>query len=363
MTITLFRDLPTEGWPSMERYADELTAALKDLGADAQPFVAPRPGSTLNGRSAALANYAWRSLVYPWAARRHQGRLNHILDHSYAHLLNSLDPRRTIVTCHDLAPLAIDRGSRGLSRRLWEHSFRAMLRAAHIIADSHHTRDEILRHSDYPAGRVTVVPLAVNPAFFKAGVKAGVQVLLKRPRLLDRPLILHVGSCQPRKNLEVLLQAMSELRALDPVLVQIGGQFTPTQQALTQSLKLGERVFQFRGLDESELRLWYQSADVFAFPSLYEGFGLPVLEAMAGGAPVVCSNATSVPEVAGDAAILVEPQSASGLALALHAVLTDKALRDELIHKGLERSRQFTWEQTAQQTMEVYALVERSLTA
>src|SRR5436190_22402255 len=138
MKVTLFRDLPTEGWPSMERYADELTAALHRLGCAAQPFVAARPVPQVRGRIGALANYAWRMSVYPLVARTRQGDVNHILDHSYAHLIHALDARRTIVTCHDIAPLVLDQRAQGLSRRLCDHSCHAMLQAAHTLADPTH---------------------------------------------------------------------------------------------------------------------------------------------------------------------------------------------------------------------------------
>jgi len=356
MKITLFRDLPTEGWPSMERYADELTAALTQLGGDVRPFVTARPLPNLRGPLGAWFNYLWRSTVYPLDARRQQGDVYHILDHSYAHLIHALDPRCTVVTCHDLAPLALDQRGRGLSRRLWDHSFQSMLRAAHIVADSTHTRDEIVRHSPYPAGQITVVPLAVSPAFFQRADPADIQGLRDRHHFADRPMLLHVGSCQPRKNIEALLRAMPALGG-DPIFVQIGGCFSPAQAQQIQALGLSARVLQIHSASERELRLWYQAADVFVFPSLYEGFGLPVLEAMASGVPVVCTNTSSLPEIADDAALVIDPQNAHALATAIRSVLTGPALRGLLRERGRARSWKFTWEQTARKTLTVYQTV------
>ena len=347
MKVTLYRDLPTERWQSMERYADELFRALRARECDVAAYVLPRPLPRLRGAANTLANYAWRSLAYPLAARAHQADLNHILDHSYAHLIYALDARRTLVTCHDLAPRALNEG-RGVARWLWEHSVRAMWRAAHVITDSEFTRAEILRYTAYPGERISVVPLAVGAEFFEpcdADVRAHHQ-------LGDRKIILHVGSCAPRKNIETILHALAA-RA-DGVVVQIGGRFTAAHTALIAALGLRARTLQIPAVDETELRAWYRAADVFVFPSLYEGFGLPILEAMASGAPVICAHATALPEIARDAALMGEPRNATQLARNLARVLDDPALAHDLRARGVARARQFTWERTARAMLAVY---------
>jgi hypothetical protein len=158
MRVTLFRDLPTEHWYSMERYADELEGWLPRFGCDVKSFVSMRPLPSLRGVPNTLLNYIWRSVIYPGAAKSRQLDVNHIIDHSYAHLIKALDANKTIVTCHDIAPLALKEG-KGIARRLWNESFREMLSARRIIADSEFTRDEILSHADYPKDRIRVVPL------------------------------------------------------------------------------------------------------------------------------------------------------------------------------------------------------------
>ncbi len=358
MQVTLFRDLPTERWWSMERYADELTRALRAIGCDAQSYVAARPLPRLRGALDTLANYAWRSTIYPLAARAHQGDVNHIADHSYAHLIDAFDARRTVVTCHDLAPVALNEG-RGLARRLWERSFRAMLRAAHIIADSTFTRDEIRQRSNYPAEQITVVPLAVGAEFFELVTDADVRALREQYFLQDRRVVLHVGSCAPRKNIATLLAALARLRELDWVFVQAGGQFDAAQDQLIDQFDLRERVRQIPRASENQLRAWYHSAAVFALPSIYEGFGLPILEAMASGAPVVCADASSLSELASDAAILTDSHDPAKLADALRLVLTDARLADNLRARGIAQARLFTWERTARATFAVYQKIKR----
>ena len=356
MKVTLFRDLSAEGWPSMDRYADMLAAALCQQGCDAQAYVCERPAPGVHGAIGALANYAWRSWVYPVAARAHQGDINHIVDHSYAHLVDVLDAGRTVVTCHDVAPLDLDQRGRGLSRRLWDRSFRAMLRAAHIIADSAHTRDAILRHADYAADRITIIPLAVADTFFDPIDAPELETLRQRYQLTGRRIVLHVGSCEPRKNIDLLLHALAEIRDDRTVFAQIGGNFTASQRDLMRRLRLQSRVLQAPTFGHA-LYTWYQAADVLVFPSLYEGFGLPVLEAMASGTPVICSTATSLPEVAGDAAILIDPQDPLKLAEAIRSVLSDPVLAADLRRRGVERSKSFTWERTARETLAVYRRV------
>ena len=357
MKVTLFRDLPTEGWSSMERYADELAAALLNLGCDARSFVIGRPLPRLGGTLGTLANYAWRSTVYPLAARSRQRDINHIIDHSYAHLIGALDASRTVVTCHDIAPLELDQRGHGLSRRLWDRSFHAMLHAAHIIADSAHTRDAILRHADYPADRIAIVPLAVDGTFFDAIDASDLDALRQRYQLAGRRVLLHVGSCQPRKNVEAIFEALAQVHDLNAVLVQIGGRFSTGQEQHIAHRGLAARVTQIELVSERELCVWYQASDALVLPSIYEGFGLPVLEAMASGTPVICSNATSLPEVTGDTAILIDPQDPLTLAGAIRSVLSDTGLAADLRRRGLERSKSFTWDRTARETLAVYECV------
>lgn len=354
MKVTLFRDLPTEGWPSMERYADELASALQQLGCEVNPFVIARPLPQMRGVPGTMANYVWRFFIYPMAARTQRRQLNHIIDHSYSHLIDALDPRRTVITCHDIAPLVLDLHGRGLSHRLWQRSFRALSRAAHIIADSTHTRDEIVHHSSYPAERISVVPLAVSTAFFESVAPTKLQTLREQYHLVGHHLILHVGSCQPRKNIEVIVNAMTKLLDLNFVFVQVGGQFTKSQLSLIESLNLHRKVLQIASVPEDVLKSWYQLADVFVFPSLYEGFGLPILEAMACGVPVICANSTSLPEVAGDAAWQIDPLDPAAVAQAILTVITDLTRAETMRQRGLEQARTFSWERTACETLSVY---------
>lgn len=347
MKVTLFRDLPSERWFSMERYADELYAALKALGCEVRTYVAARPWPRLQGPAGAWLNHLWRLAIYPLAARQAQGEVNHILDHCYGHLLHTLDPQRTVVTCHDIAPQVLEHTGHNLSYRLWQVAFHALPKATQILSDSAHTRAELLAQTTIPPERITVVPLGVR------ATPPGTRPINAQ----GSPFILHVGSCQPRKNLAVLLRALA--RVPTARLVQVGGQADAKLKELIDKLGLRPRIQWMGQVSEANLQQWYRAASVLVFPSFYEGFGLPVLEAMAAGVPVICSNATSLPEVAGEAALLFDPQDADTLAAHLQQVLGDAALRQQMIEAGYTQSRLFTWERTARATLAVYERVGR----
>lgn len=357
MKITLFRDMPAEGWPSMERYADRLGEHL--------PLVAPYDSIYTyvfrlpwhgRGRSGTLLNQLCRSILYPLAASRHQSDINHIIDHSYAHLVHFLAGGRTVVTCHDLAPRAL-RVRTGISTALWDWSFQGMLKAVHIICDSEFTAGELKRFSAYPESRVSVVPLGVDTIFRPLDTSRTLSALRARYALPnDRPLLLHVGHCGTRKNLEGLITALGCLRSRGEAFhfVQIGGQFTPAQHGMIGQNDIGKHVSQISFVPEPELPAWYNLADVFVFPSTYEGFGLPILEAMACGTPVVCSPAGSLPEVGGSAVMYTQGTDSHSICDALYTLLRSDSLRQQLAVSGLSQAAKFSWQATARATASIY---------
>lgn len=228
--------------------------------------------------------------------------------------------------------------------------------ASHVIAISEFVRSEICEELHLAPQSVTAVPLAPDPAFYprEEGVARKVMASLGLPQ----DYALFVGTLEPRKNLPLLMKAAKGCKPPIPI-VLAGWEGWGREQLLAEmdDPDLQNRVFTTGYVDEEALACLYSNARFLVFPSLYEGFGLPLLEAMACGCPVICSDAASLPEVAGDAAYFVDPHDAEGLVEAMDRVNTDRGLRDELIQKGLDRAAQFTWKRTAQETLDVFKRV------
>jgi glycosyltransferase involved in cell wall biosynthesis len=277
------------------------------------------------------------------------------LVHSLASTAPLWGPFRRVTTIHDLNyKLVPDAhfGVRGLGMRVLVPA--AARRSHRIVVDARSTADDLARHLHVPPAKVDVVPLGVTPRPPVAPTPA--RELRERLALGDRPVVLSVSAKRPHKNLPRLLDAHARLAAPRPVLV-LPGYPTPHEDELrAQAAALGTAGdVRFLGwLPAADLEGLYALAAVFAFPSLYEGFGLPVLEAMARGVPVATSGRASLAEVAGDAAIVFDPESPVAIAAALERLLGDPAERERLRAAGVARAAQFTWERTAGLTAASY---------
>jgi glycosyltransferase involved in cell wall biosynthesis len=237
----------------------------------------------------------------------------------------------------------------------------AARRSRRLIAVSQATRTDIVEFLSVPPERVDVTYEGPGMAEVEAPVPE--QELRRRFELGDAPLLLTVSAKRPHKNLERLFAAFAQLEAEHPPILVVPGYPTVFEQNLRSraaATSAGARI-RFTGwVDDATLDGLYRAASCFVFPSLAEGFGLPVLEAMIRGAPVACSNATSLPEVAGDAALYFDPMDTRAIAQAVRQILEDGDLRERLRRAGFEQARRFSWEGTARATLESY---ERALAA
>ncbi len=268
--------------------------------------------------------------------------------------------QRTVLTVHDLTfERAPDAAPPQLLRFLKRVVPQSVRRAHHLIADSQATARDLTTLYAVPPERVTVIYSGVEARFRPLDASSSAPGVAPEKRVWgDAPFVLTVGTLQPRKNHLTLVRAFAQVarRLPDLQLVIAGGKgwMYDAVTAEVARLNLAQRVRFIGFVDDADLPDLYRAARVFAFPSLYEGFGLPPLEAMACGVPVVASNASSLPEVVGDAGLLVDPLDVEGLAEALTRAVVDESWRAQAIGRGLARARQFTWTRAAEQLLAVY---------
>lgn len=292
--------------------------------------------------------------------------LRHDLDvmHSPDFIPPAFGSRRRLITVHDLNFLHYPQYLTAESRRYYAGQIEwAVTVADHIVADSEHTRLDLIRRLDVPPDKVTTVYLAANPVYERPVAPEAVEETLRRYDLAPG-FVLFVGTLEPRKNVPTLLQAYSVLRrerALDVPLVLVGGKgwlYDDIFQTI-EVLALGDAVRHLQGVPDEDLACLYRAAGVLALPSYYEGFGLPPLEAMHCGCPVVASKRASLPEVVGEAGILLEPDDVGAWVDGLATAVLDSEQRADMISAGREQARRFTWEKTAAATRQLYTKVAR----
>jgi glycosyltransferase involved in cell wall biosynthesis len=370
MRVGVVADLPEEGWPSMDLVATMLHAALRADGVAAtliRPAMARRFSrpATMRGRGYTADRLVNRWWDYPRVLRRarRDADVFHVTDHSYAHLLRVLPPRRTVVTCHDLdtfrsvlEPAAEPRGwpFRAMTRRILA-GFRA---AARVVCDSEATAAAVVRHGLVPAARLRVVPLGVHPAFARRDPAAERALERRLGERGGRVEILHVGSTIARKRIDVLLDVFAGIRRRVPGarLLRVGGAFTEAQQAQVARLGLAGEIVVLPWLDWDELAALYGRAALVLVPSEREGFGLPVLEGLARGTPVVASDIPALRETGGALATYrpvgdVEAWVSAALA---HLGETEDAARPIEGEARIAHASKFTWSDCARRMAEVY---------
>ena len=320
--------------------------AFPALGASLLPApAATRPGRGARGH---LARLLWQQSFLRVKARASHLRL--LLNTVPEGILRSGTPQITVV--HDLLPLAFP-AEYPRQQYYFRYFVPRILRSSRlVVTDSQFTRRAVIDRYGLSPGHVRVVYPGHNPDVYQANGSS------PQSGSSDDQYVLYVGNLLPHKNVLGLLDAVAILRRRRPVRLVIRGEGRPTYvravRARVEMLGM-ERVVSFLGYTtEKTMRDLYSRAACLVLPSLGEGFGLPVLEAMACGVPVLASNVSSLPEVVGDAGVLVDPQDVDAIAREMARLWQDEALRRELAARGIERARSFSWERTASQTLSVY---------
>lgn len=315
------------------------------------PDVALTPLQSRWPTSRAAVRVLWEQLVQPWALRW----IGAHLVHGPAFVGPVFAPCPTVVTIHDLSFIRFPGLFRPANRLYLTVMTRlSARRARRLIAVSAHTAAETTRLLGVPPERIDVIHHGVDPAF--RPLPADQVAAFRQRQGLPERFVFFVGTLEPRKNLARLVEAFAHIRDGRVRLVLAGGKGWLYDElfATVETLGLSEEVIFPGYVMNDDLPLWYNAATALAYPSLYEGFGMQVLEAQACGTPVLTSNVSSLPEAAGDAALMVHPRDVQALAAGLNRLLADESLRHQLRAAGLAHARQFTWSRTARETARVY---------
>ncbi len=318
------------------------------------------PVPTLARSNENIEKLVWEQLTGPRAARKAGVDLLHV-----PYFAPPLFPRTpTVVTIHDVIPLRLPLYRAGARVEAYMRLVaRAASKATLIITVSQHARQDIMDVLHVPAERIRVIYEAAGDEYTPVTDPAALATARGRYGLGEQ-YIFYLGGLDQRKNVLQLVRAFAHLyRQLENPNLQLfisgnpdkkkNGPLFPDPRPIASELGVADKII-YRFVEEEDKSAVYSGASLFVFPSLYEGFGLPPLEAMSCGAPVICSNRTSLPEVVGDAAISVDPDDIRAMAEAMRSVLTDSTLRDNLRARSLQRAAQFSWRKAAKETLAVY---------
>ena len=354
------------------RYVRELTAALaiEDPVTDYRLFVAGSkrerlphpPGPNFDWRMTILTPQwlarIWQRAQLPLPVEVFTGLVD--LFHATDFVLPPTLPRaRSLLTVHDLSFIRVpDAASPSLRRYLEAVVPRSVERADHVLADSQATKDDLIEIYRTPPDKISVLYSAVDGRFGRVTDEMALQEVLNRHNLKDIKYVLSVGTVQPRKNYSGAIRALSKIRdqGIDLHYAVAGGRGW-LEDEMYRSIRetaMEDRVHILGFVPDEDLPALYSGARALLAVSLYEGFGLPVLEAMACGTPVITSNLSSLPEVAGDAGILVDPLDTEAISEAIMRLLTDAALRQQLVAAGFEHVKRFSWASAASQLKSIY---------
>lgn len=377
MRIAIVRRQPKVAF-SMDVYTDNLVAELKKLRPDWEILeIAPQPWSknleNLWHAGNPIRKYYERFYHHPRAVSQIKADLFHIIDHTDGHIAYGLKKtgQSVIVTCHDLVqfiyPEILKTEARfpAFSLAVWQYCVKGITVADSIIAVSSNTAKDVTDWLNISSAKIAIVPNGVDTLFNIPDKKAIADWKQQYAKSPDEICLLHVGSNHQRKNIETVLKVIKAIseQGIPVRLWKVGGDFYPEQEQYIKANNLSQHITSVSNPERQAVINFYCAADTLVAPSLYEGFGLTVLEAMACGTPTITSNVSAIPEVVGDAAVLVAPTDVVAITEAVLRINRDRDFRQDLINRGFARIKEFSWKKTAEKTAQLYEQVIQSKSA
>jgi alpha-1,3-rhamnosyl/mannosyltransferase len=366
MKIVVDARTATSHFPGIGRYISNLLMAITDLQ-DEMPLHIIRSPAPINYRIASnlretISDTPVFSLRQQWVIPKLINKIGGSLYHSTYYLMPYLVKVPVVFTCYDLIPIVYPQYFNPLQRIIYRTAHRIAARvSSSIIAISESTKTDLTKYFSIDEQKISAIPLAADKTF-NPQPRDAIEVARNRYNLPHR-YCLYVGTNKPHKNLLGLLSAwkfLHDKKALEGHSLVIAGYWDPRYpEAKEFTMASGlNKVVSFTGkVNEEDLPALYSGATVFVQPSLYEGFGLPIIEAMACGTAVTCSNTSSLPEVAGDAASLFDPRDTKSIAATLGTLLADSSMLGALREKGIRQASTFSWKKTALNTIDIYRKV------
>ena len=350
LPVSWFPAHPYTGSVSMQRYWKELTSVASELGGIAH---CPFSSSDLTQQPGRLKR-AWGIYAsYPRIASKVSTKLVHILDQSSSHLIPFLSPdKKIVVTVHDIFPLLHSDNMSPFQHWRLCRRLQLLTRADKLIADSEFTKSQLIEELEIPESKICVIYLGYTALSDKKEPDSSLSLPDRNEKTI---CLLSVGNTLKRKNLEIIPHILFELThaGYTPLLIR-AGDMLPDNIKKEIIRKIGEDVLHEYGrIDDASLNTLYEKSDLLLFPSWGEGFGLPVLEAMGKGCPVVSSSTTSLPEVGGEAALYFDPHNPSEACKQIIS-LQDAGVRNYHVNEGFEQVKKFTWENHLQKVIRVY---------
>ena len=363
-SVLLLRNVPERGSRSMERFADGVARGFRGHPRfDMSEMALHESSLARRGGLASVESYVTRFVRYPLHASIRRADIYHIADHAYGHVSALLPKARVVVSCHDLMLLLGEEGIAGfrgrrvsVARFRWSVSF--LRSVARVVTPTESTKRDVVRLLGVRPERIIVAPYGVEPAFREL---PGADRERLRRELSPRGgrLMLQVSTGNPYKNTDGVLRVLAVLRraGTDVTLVRAGTLLSGEHRALARQLGVLNAIAEQGPVSEARLVELYNACDVLLFPSTYEGYGWPPLEAMACGLPVVISDTPALREVCGEAALAAPPRDIERLASHVGRILADAALADELRRRGHERAGEYTWQRTVDGITRAYEAI------